>query len=289
MNDNKLKVNKKINPIFKEIRNLIINSRGRVYTTVNIEMLNLYWNIGKIIMEIQNLKQSSNYGELFLEGISKKLTKEFGKGFSKRNLERMRKFYCLYPIATTLSSQLSWSHYLELIKIEEKDKRNFYFKETINERWSVRELQRQRDSLLYERLVLSKGKTKIKELATKGQVINKGKDLVKDPFVLEFLDIKENTRYLESDLEKNILKHLKEFLLELGKGFMFVGSQMRITLEEEHFYPDLVFYNRIAKCFVIIDLKIVIVHLCMALQQRSFAAGAHICNHHITAAPSASV
>ena len=151
---------------------------------------------------------------------------------------------------------LSWSHYLELIKIEEEPKRNFYLKEAINSRWSVRELQRQKNSLLYERLVLSKDKEQVLELAEKGQVLKTGKDLVKDPFVLEFLDIKENKKYLESDLEKNILEHLKEFLLELGKGFMFVGSQVRITMEEDHFYPDLVFYNRLLKCFVIIDLKI---------------------------------
>ena len=155
-----------------------------------------------------------------------------------------------------MSSKLSWSHYLELIKIDENNKRNFYLKEAINSRWSVRELQRQIGSLLYERLVLSENKEKVLELSQKGQLLKRGKDLVKDPFVLEFLDIKENTDYLETDLEKNILKHLKEFLLELGKGFMFVGSQVRITLEEDHFYPDLVFYNRLLKCFVIIDLKI---------------------------------
>lgn len=184
------------------------------------------------------------------------MTEEFGKGFSKRNLERMRKFYISFPIATTVSSQLSWSHYLELIKINEVNKRNFYLNETINSNWSVRELQRQINSLLYERISLSSDKDKVYELASKGQILKEGKDLVKDPFVLEFLDIKENTSYLETDLEKEILKHLREFLLELGKGFMFVGSQVRITLEEDHFYPDLVFYNRMTKCFVIIDLKI---------------------------------
>lgn len=155
-----------------------------------------------------------------------------------------------------MSAKLSWSHYLELIKIDENNKRNFYLQEAINSRWSVRELQRQIGSLLYERLTISKNKEKVLELSQKGQLLKIGKDLVKDPFVLEFLDIKENTDYLESDLEKNILKHLKESLLELGKGFMFVGSQVRITLEEAHFYPDLVFYNRLLKCFVIIDLKI---------------------------------
>jgi len=245
-----------INSIFDNIKDLVINSRNRVYSAVNTEMLSLYWNIGKAIMEIQQGDERASYGETVLEKISLKLTAEFGKGFSKRNLERMRKFYCLFPIATTVSSQLSWSHYLELIKIEEEPKRNFYLKEGINSRWSVRELQRQKNSLLYERLTLSTGKDRILELSQKGQVFKESKDLVKDPFVLEFLDIKENTEYLETDLEKNIIAHLKEFLLELGKGFMFVGNQVRITLEDEHYYPDLVLYNRILKCFVIIDLKI---------------------------------
>jgi len=245
-----------LNNIFDSIKELVITSRNRVYSTVNIEMLNLYWNIGKIIMEIQQGDERATYGETVLEKLSKKLTNEFGKGFSKRNLERMRKFYIYFPIATTVSSQLSWSHYLEILKIDEKYKRDFYIKETINSRWSVRELQRQIGSLLYERLSLSSDKSKVLELAEKGQELKESKDLVKDPFVLEFLDIKENTEYLESDLEKSILEHLKEFLLELGKGFMFVGSQVRLTLEEDHFYPDLVFYNRLLKCFVIIDLKI---------------------------------
>ena len=245
-----------INPIFEEIRNLVNSSRNRVYSAVNTEMLNLYWNIGKIIMEIQHGDERATYGNAVLERLSEKLTNEFGKGFSERNLERMRKFYICFSISTTVSSELSWSHYLEIIKIDEEPKRNFYLKETINSRWSVRELQRQKNSLLYERLILSKDKEKVVELAEKGQVLKIGKDLVKDPFVLEFLDIKENTKYLESDLEKNILEHLKEFLLELGKGFMFVGSQVRITMEEDHFYPDLVFYNRLLRCFVIIDLKI---------------------------------
>ncbi len=255
MNNNLIN-NNEINNIFNAIKQLVINSKNKVYSAVNTEMLNLYWNIGKAIMEIQQGDERANYGDAVLEKLSEKLTAEFGKGFSKRNLERMRKFYIYFPIATTVSSQLSWSHYLEIIKIEEKYKRNFYIKETINARWSVRELQRQIGSLLYERLLLSANKDKILELAEKGQELKNSKDLVKDPFVLEFLDIKENTDYLESDLEKNILEHLKEFLLELGKGFMFVGSQVRITLEDEHFYPDLIFYNRLLKCFVIIDLKI---------------------------------
>ena len=245
-----------INSIFDSIKNLVINSRNKVYHTVNTEMLNLYWNIGKIIMEIQQGDERASYGDAVLDKLSQKLTNEFGKGFSKRNLERMRKFYIFFPIATTVSSQLSWSHYLELIKIDDEQKRKFYLNECINSKWSVRELQRQRDSLLYERLTISADKEKILELSEKGQILKTSKDLVKDPFVLEFLDIKENTDYLESDLEKNIIEHLKEFLLELGKGFSYVGNQVRLTLEEDHFYPDLVFYNRLLKCFVIIDLKI---------------------------------
>lgn len=245
-----------VNPIFEEIRDLVVNSRNRVYATVNTEMLNLYWNIGKIIMEIQQGNERATYGDAVLEKLSKKLTNEFGKGFSIINLRRMRKFYCLFKIRSSLMNELTWTHYLELIKIEDQNKRNFYLNECINTRWSVRELQRQIGSLLYERLALSANKEKVLELAEKGQVLKQGKDLVKDPFVLEFLDIKENTSYLETDLEKNILEHLKEFLLELGKGFSFVGNQVRLTLEEDHFYPDLVFYNRLLKCFVIIDLKI---------------------------------
>ena len=255
--ENQLAVNdKSVNPIFEEIKCLINSSRNRVYTAVNTEMLNLYWNIGKIIMEIQQGNERASYGETVLKKLSNKLTNEFGKGFSIINLRRMRKFYTLFPIRSSVMNELSWTHYLELIKIEEENKRQFYLNECINCRWSVRELQRQTGSLLYERLALSKNKQKVLELAKKGQVLKTGKDLVKDPFVLEFLDIKENTEYLESDLEKNIIKHLKEFILELGKGFSFVGNQVRITLEEDHFYPDLVFYNRLLKCFVIIDLKI---------------------------------
>ena len=162
----------------------------------------------------------------------------------------------MYPIWKTVSTKLSWSHYLELIKINEDDKRGFYLNECINSKWSVRELQKQKDSLLYERLIISADKEKILELSEKGQVLRTSKDLIKDPFVLEFLDIKENTSFHEGDLERNIIEHLKEFLLELGKGFSYVGNQVRLTLEEDHFYPDLVFYNRLLKCFVIIDLKI---------------------------------
>ena len=245
-----------INDVFNEIKTLIEKAKGRVYKTVNTEMLDLYWNIGKMIIEKQEGKKRAKYGDYLIEKLSKKLADLYGKGFSTRNLKRMRKLYMCYPKRSTMLSQLSWSHYLELIKIKEKYKRDFYMHECINANWDVRELQRQRDSLLYERLAMSKDKNKLLELSTKGNKVSSNEDIIKDPFVLEFLDIKENTNYLESDLEKNILVHLKEFLLELGKGFAFIGSQVRITIDTEHFYPDLVFYNRVLNCFVIIDLKI---------------------------------
>ncbi len=247
---------KEVDVLYNDIKKLVEESRNRVYKTVNIEMIKLYWNIGEMIIEKQSGNKKAKYNDYITKELSIRLTTVFGKGFSKRNLERMRKFYLCYPIATTLSSQLSWSHYLELIKIEDDVKRNFYMHECINSNWNVRELARQRSTLLYERVYNAKDKNKILEISNKGFIVNEPKNIIKDPFVLEFLNIKENTNYLESDLEKNILNHLKEFLLELGKGFTYVGNQVRITLDTEHYYPDLLFYNRILKCFVIIDLKI---------------------------------
>ena len=245
-----------VNELFIDIKDLVNQSRNKVYKTVNIEMINLYWNIGKMIVDKQNGNKRAKYGDLLIEGISKKLTVTFGKGFSIQNLRRMRQFYMTYPIRSSIMSELSWTHYLELIKIKESQKRDFYMNECINSNLDVKELQRQRTTLLYERIATSKDKSKVLELSTKGHGIYESRDIIKDPFVLEFLDIKENTNYLETDLEKNILEHLKEFLLELGKGFTYVGNQVRITIDNDHFYPDLVFYNRILKCFVIIDLKI---------------------------------
>ena len=187
---------------FSNIKELVNNTRNKVLSVVNTEMLNLYWNIGKIIMEIQQGNERASYGDTVLEKLSQKLTSEFGKGFSSRNLRTMRKFYLPFPIWKTVSSKLSWSHYLELIKIEDRTKRDFYLNESVNSMWSVRELQRQKDSLLYERLALSKTKEDIIELSQKGHIIKDYKDLVKDPFVLEFLDIKDHNEYLEKDLEK---------------------------------------------------------------------------------------
>ena len=199
-------------------------------------------------------------GSSSLKMLSEKLTKEFGKGFSETNLEQMRKFFKVYGIPQTLSEEfqfnLSWSHYLILMRIKDINPRNFYEIEIFENNWSLRELKRQVNSSLYERLVLSKDKEKVKELAVKGQIIEKAQDVIKDPYILEFLGLDEKSDYSENKLETEIINKLEMFLLELGKGFTFVGRQVRFTFDERHFRVDLVFYNRLLKCFVLIDLKI---------------------------------
>lgn len=244
-----------VNDLYKTISNLIINAKSNIGRNINLEMITLYWNIGKIIINVQLGEERAKYGATILENLSTMLTNNFGQGFSLRNLKNMRKFYKLYPNIDNISQDVSWSHYLELIKINEEPKRKFYLNECINSRWSVRELQRQKNSLLYERLVLtSPDKVEVKNKSNR--LLVEAKDIIKDPVVLEFLEIEEESDYLESDLERNILNHIKEFMLELGKGFSFVGNQVRINLDGEYFYPDLVLYNRLLRCFVIIDLKI---------------------------------
>ena len=247
-----------ITNMYNQISNVITENKTKMIYQINSTLVETNFMIGKIIVENEQTGNiRAEYGKDILKKLSKKLTNEFGSGFSLSGLYNMRLFYNRYKNFQPLAGNLSWSHYCYLIYIEDDDERSFYEKECINSKWSKRELKRQIDSSLFQRLLLSNGKTnkkKVLELSKKGQVIKTGKDLIKDPFVLEFLDIKDND-YVEKDLEQNILKHLKEFMLELGRGFMFVGSQVRITLEQDHFYPDLIFYNRIAKCFVIIDLK----------------------------------
>ena len=222
-------------------------------------MAKTYFLIGKrIVEEEQNGEKRAEYGDELIKNLSLRLTKEFGKGFSKRNLWQMKQFYLVYSKVQTLSAQfkLSWSHYLILMRMENLDERNFYEIEAIQNNWSLRELRRQIDSALYERLILSRDKEKVKELAFKGQIIEKPEDVVKDPYILEFLGLEEQSNYSENKLETEIINNLEKFLLELGKGFTFVGRQVRFTFDEKHFRVDLVFYNRILKCFVLIDLKI---------------------------------
>lgn len=241
---------------YNNIRNTIIKARTNIYKNINYEMVTSSWDIGKqIIKEELKGKNRADYGKQLIKLLSQRLTNEFGKGYSETNLRNMKIFYTMFQNYQTLSDELSWSHYIELSKIKDEIMRKFYYNECINSKWSVRELDRQKSSLLFERLTLSKEKDEVLAIANKGHEITKPDDLVKDPTVLEFLGLKENKRFLEKDLENALIEHLQEFLLELGKGFSFVARQQRINLGGENFYIDLVFYNRLAKCFVLIDLK----------------------------------
>lgn len=198
------------------------------------------------------------YGKKQLLAISKNLTNKFGKGFSQSNLYNMKMFYMKYPIFQSVTGKLSWTHYCELLYISDDDKRSFYEKEAINANWSVRELKRQISSSLFERLLLSNGETnkkKVLELALKGNEIAKPEDIVKDPYVFEFLGLPENKPMMESDLEEALVRQIEKFLLELGKGFMFVGTQQRVTFGNTHYYVDMVFYNKILRSYVLIELK----------------------------------
>ena len=245
--------------IYQEIHDLLHKARQNIISNVNSTMTKTYFLIGKrIVEEEQDGNKRAEYGKKLMKTLSEKLTKEFGRGFSQRNLEQMRIFYLRYSISQTVSAEfkLSWSHYLILMRMEDIDARNFYEIEAFENNWSLRELKRQVNSSLYERLVLSKNKEKVKELAVKGQIIEKAQDIIKDPYILEFLGLDERSDYSENKLEIEIINKLEMFLLELGKGFTFVGRQVRFTFDEKHFRIDLVFYNRLLKCFVLIDLKI---------------------------------
>lgn len=274
----------------EKIEHLIEESRRRTVTAVNTAMVYTYYEIGRMIVEDEQQGGTyAIYGKEILKRVSSYLIQRFGKGYSVDNLERMRKFYLIYSNSATplrnsknmqitsvksnrkensatllrnsqtpfgkLHFTLSWSHYLKLMRIDNSDERRFYEIEATENNWSLRELQRQFDSSLYERLALSKDKKGVKSLAQKGQMIEKPEDVVKDPYVLEFLGLKELPQYSESELEQRLIDHLQTFLLELGKGFTFVGRQVRFTFDEQHFRVDLVFYNRLLRAFVLIDLK----------------------------------
>ena len=242
-----------------EITTLINEVKSNLAKEINKSIIYAKWNVGRIIVSNENeFNNRLEYGKEVLKGLSDELTKHLGKGYSISNLKYMRVFYKAYPNYDELNEKLSWSHYIELMTIQDVDKRSFYEKECINCNWSVRELQRQLDTSLFERLLLSDGKInkeKVLELSKKGQILNKPSDIVKQPYVFEFLGIKENKPLLESDLEYRLIRHIEDFLLELGKGFMFVGSQQRITLNNTDYYVDMVFYNKYLKSYVLIDLK----------------------------------
>ena len=250
-----------IKDIENEIAMIITKNKNKMVYQINKTLVETYFMIGKIIVENeQNGNIRAEYGKEILRRLSKKLTERFGTGFSLSGLYNMRLFYIRYRKSQPLAGKLSWSHYCYLIYIEDDDERNFYEQECINEKWSKRELKRQIDSALFQRLLLANGKKnkeKIYELSQKGHTISKPTDILKEPYVFEFLGIKENKPIIESDLEKNLINHLSSFLMELGKGFMYVGNQVRITLDNNtHYYVDLVFYNKILRAYVLIDLKI---------------------------------
>ncbi len=245
--------------LFQDIRKILQESRQNVAIQVNVQLLNTYWNIGRVIIEFEQKNHiRAEYGAETLTALAKALTAEFGKGFSKSNLYNMRQFYITHKIFQSVTGKLSWTHQCELLTISDDAKRNFYEKEAVNANWSVRELKRQIASSLFERLLLSKGddnKRRVAELAARGNEIAKPADIIRDPYVFEFLGIPDEKPIVESDLEKSLVMQIEKFLLELGRGFMFVGTQQRITLNNTHYYVDMVFYNKILRAYVLIELK----------------------------------
>jgi predicted nuclease of restriction endonuclease-like (RecB) superfamily len=245
--------------LYYKVAKLLKQAQSSVVQTINKTMVLTYFEIGRMIVEEeQKGKNRAEYGQQLINELSNRLSTEFGKGFSPTNIKQMRSFFLIYSKGQTVSDEfnLSWSHYLKLMRIKDENERRFYEIETYKNNWSLRELQRQYDSALYTRLALSRDKKKVIELSEQGLIIEKPKDAIKDPYVLEFIGLPEHPSYSESDLEQKLINKLEHFLLELGTGFTFVARQKRITFDEKHFRIDLVFYNRILKCFVLIDLKI---------------------------------
>ena len=290
---NKSQISTHYTNLVSSIETLLKEARTKVVREVNQTIIHTYWHIGKYIVEYeQGGKERADYGTALLKRLSKDLTKSFGPGYSYRNLQRIKKFYQSFPIVPSVMAQsknkkgqsliaksensivpsmsaqykktkvhsaitqLSWTHFVRLLSVKDEDERNFYLIETAENNWSVRELDRQINSSLFERLLLSKDKKAVKTLAAKGQIIENAEDALKEPYVLEFLGLEESPAYSESDLEAAIIDNLEKFLLELGKGFSFVARQKRFTSGTDHFRIDLVFYNRLLRCFVLFDLKI---------------------------------
>ena len=235
---------------YNEIKNILNMARNKVYKTANFAMVEAYWNIGKSIIEEQGGNEKAEYGTGLLKELSKQMTQDFGKGFTVTNLKYM------FPNGHALRDELSWTHYRLLIKVENDNAREFYMQEAVKSQWSTRQLERQINSFFYERLLSSKNKEQVaKEIQTL-ELAKKPEDVIRDPYVLEFLGLTPNDDFYESDLEQALITHLQKFLLELGRGFSFVARQKRITFDGRHFRIDLVFYNYILKCFILIDLKV---------------------------------
>ena len=239
-----------------KLKKILSESRNKVYQTANFAMVEAYWNIGKSIVEQQGGEEKAEYGVRLIAELSKQMTTDFGKGFTVANLKNMRQFYLIFPKSYALRSELSWTHYRLLMRVENKNARQFYIEEAIKSNWSTRQLERQINSFFYERLLSSKNKEKVSEEIQKLEPAKIPEDIIRDPYVLEFLGLNPKDDFYESDLEDALITHLQKFLLELGRGFSFVARQKRITFDGRHFRIDLVFYNYILKCFVLIDLKI---------------------------------
>lgn len=254
---NQLNINKDYNNLIQKIGDSYNSAKSKIVTAINSQMLTAYWEIGKHIVDFeQGGKQKAEYGKALLVNLSKDLSLKYGRGFSRSNLNYMRLLYSKYPKCETLSHKLSWSHYYELLKVEDDLARAFYERQAISDNWTIRELKRQKKSGLFHRLAVGKNKEEILKLSKEGQVFKSEDDLSRNPYVFEFLNIPENYRYNENELEKAIIDNVQQFLLELGKGFAFIGRQQRITLNNRHYYVDLVFYHIKLKCYVLIDLKI---------------------------------
>ena len=251
-----IKPNEMLNTLIVNIEQTVANAREKLAFSVNNTITETYWQIGKYIVETeQDGKIKAAYGKKLLTTLSHELTLRLGKGYSRPNLNNMRKFYLKYPNCQMVSDKLSWSHICELIKLDDDLERSFYERQTVNENWSVRELQRQIDSALFLRLAVSRDKEGILSLAQRGIEVQKPEDVIKSTYTLEFLNLPEPKQYTESDLEQRLIDNLQKFLLEFGNGFTFVGRQYKITINNIHYHVDLVFYHRILKCFVLIDLK----------------------------------
>lgn len=241
---------------YNHIKEILAAARNKVYSTANFAMVEAYWNIGKSIVEKQGGEARAEYGARLISELSTQMTLDFGKGFTVANLQNMRLFYLTFPNSYTLCSKLSWSHYRLLMRVENEQARQFYLDECEKSGWSVRQLERQIHSFFYERLLSSQNKA---EVSAEIQILAPAKqpeDIIRDPYVLEFLGIEPTASFFEKDLEQALIDHLQKFLLELGRGFSFVARQKRFTFDGRHFYIDLVFYNYILKCFVLIDLKL---------------------------------
>lgn len=248
--------NTNYNKLVSDIGTLLNNGRKQMAIAVNTSMVQTYWSIGKHIVEFeQKGNERAEYGSNLINRLSRDLTERYGKGFGKSNLLYIRKFYLTFPKSGTVSHLLTWSHFYEILKKDDPMEISFYVKQCEIEGWSVRELKRQMQSMLFHRLALSKDKEQVLKLSHEGQQVQKPEDILRDPYVFDFVGLPETYNYTEKDLEDGLLKQFEMFLLELGRGFAFIGRQQRISLAGRHYYVDLVFYHRILKCFVLIDLK----------------------------------